>query len=780
MPSSDSAPARDSNNTDTAAVLRSPGNTATDPAQGQTCREATCFQAEPALRPGMNPEPSPVTERRIASLLSKKAAPANDHYSWRTCRRGAPFGPYMRVCGNRVSWSGGLDDYSFHTLKNEARRCRAEFRPDTKEWEFPDADRLRRFLANEKVGKAQKGLTVIRDSSPPRFAVWVSACGTLAIGQPLAKSCAAVCVPGFWERTSGRDGVRSSYIVQTGDAPKFAALLTEPWALGAPVPVNVRVGASVAVVQMDPRNDPRHLLVAGILRLAGCGAQPVVVTLAKWVDAEPRIRAAGIPLEFGTNGGVVAPEQDCTRVPRWLQRVGGQTLNAHQRAAVEYLGRVGLGALLADEMGLGKTVSAIAFCESIACSRVVVVAPLSALEHWRTEISRWSAGGAVFEVRSGTINQIPTNTRWVLINYEQLIHRRGDRLERVRNVISESAYTVAAWSPDQLVIDEGHRAKNPKAGRSRGVAAIARNSKRVLLMTGTPVRNHPREVLSLLALLSPGALDELTRMAEEWKTVGSSTLVDIARSRLSTCMLRRTKAEVLKELPPVTTRCMQVDFEDSDETQALLREAYEKLYEMAGVDESKPLVRLTLFREALRLFGMAKAASPTVEAYVVQRHARGERTLVFAWHVDVVARFSARLEARGLRVACITGETSPGDRNAAVAAFQRGDCDAFVGTVGAAGESISLTRANSAAMLELTWVPAELEQASARGHRIGQNSSEYTVVYFYANTPADLVLLECIQRKLGYVGAILADESYVRVEEIVSSVVARLRNQNES
>ena len=445
----------------------------------------------------------------------------------------------------------------------------------------------------------------------------------------------------------------------------------------------------------------------------------------------------------------------------------------HQRAAVEFLAGQGGRGLLADDMGLGKTATAVAFASGVGAQRVVIVAPLTALPFWRGQIERWGTGGEILGIRTSSLDSIPVNIRWLLVTYESLVRRSrpGKAALNSSRRPSPTCLAIKSWSPDTLILDEAHRAKNHDSRRTKSVSMLAEATPRVVLLTGTPVRNRPAEVLVLLSLLSAQSAAQIAAWGEQWARIPNDLLIEIAKTRLAVRMLRRTKQDALPDLPQLRHLWRPLPWAVTSATTALLREIDCELNSAAYATSEGE--KHGAFARAVRKLGLAKAQSPALLEFLVQRQEKGLGTLLFARHLDVVAALDQRLRAAGIRTVVLTGKTPQAERAQLVAAFQSGGADVFIGTIGAAGESLTLTRADIAVFCELEWVPAALAQAAARGHRVGQKAPTYSAVYFHAPHAIDEVLMETNAQKLGYVGAILEDDAAIGLKEIIERVLRK-------
>jgi SWI/SNF-related matrix-associated actin-dependent regulator 1 of chromatin subfamily A len=461
---------------------------------------------------------------------------------------------------------------------------------------------------------------------------------------------------------------------------------------------------------------------------------------------------------------------------------------------------------LCDEPGLGKTLQALALALSLGVLRLIVVCPAGARQVWQQEISRWLPAWAphVYLVEPGALarehaDALDRPQVIVLIAYDTLA-----ALSRNRRNAWATALTQRSW--DMLIVDEAQYLKNAShrtlavygpRGSDDGIQSAC---ERVLLLTGTLTPNHCGELYQHLRALWPqtlvvprpapvayarrppapparqtlptigSSLPEPTRMLtqaefEERVTDCRDTLWgrQIVRSknqqwlreRLGPVILRRTKAQVLPELPALITQDIPLAAPDhSDIDQALWRSGvlfWDRTKHLGDTQFVAELHRhamengvsgsITTLRREL---GLLKAA-PAAE-WIAERLSCGtQKMLVFGWHIDVLARLHALLAP--FDPVLVNGSTAPAARADAVRRFQEQPrVRVFVGQMLAAGTAITLTAASEVAIVEPSWVPGENKQAIDRAHRLGQRDSVLASFLFIPGT-LDARIMGVFRRK---------------------------------
>ena len=440
-------------------------------------------------------------------------------------------------------------------------------------------------------------------------------------------------------------------------------------------------------------------------------------------------------------------------------RLGGE-LKPFQRAGVAYALEA-RRTFLADEQGLGKTVQALAALEADDAYPAIVVCPASLKLNWLRETEHWLPHRSATVVSgTGTVADAADIT---IINYE-IVHAHRTRLQLRR--------------PKALVLDESHYVKNPRAKRTQAVRRLAESLKPEALrlaLTGTPVMNHPDELIAQLRVI--GRLEDFgsgARFARRFQGAGAEERIHWHLRRR--CFVRRLKVDVLPQLPAKTQVVVPVALENQAEYKRAQADVVAWLREQPlDLSELESKVAAALRAERLAQLNVLKRLA-----------ARGKTGPALAWIDDFLASdeplvvFCGVREVQDLLVERfpdalhVLGSDSATQRDAAVRAFQEPDgpqlivCATRVG-----GQGITLTRASNVAFLDLEWTPAMHDQAEDRCHRIGQHDA-VTAWYLLAADTIDETMIELIARKRGIVGAVTDGRRDVS-EALVQSVVRELR-----
>lgn len=441
----------------------------------------------------------------------------------------------------------------------------------------------------------------------------------------------------------------------------------------------------------------------------------------------------------------------------------GLSYMGFQKAGIAYAS-CRSGTLIADEMGLGKTIQALGLVNyDRSIESVLVICPASLKLNWEREAKKW----LVRDMSVGVADSRSFPDRdFVIINYDIL-----DRhISSIRN---------RRW--DLVVLDEAHYIKNPEAKRTKLVLGekrwdAARESWQVvqppiparirLALTGTPILNRPQEMWSMVewcmmdvpAWRRPEHFRSRTRFWARyagyrqgrygWEFSGPQNLQELQREARLHFMIRRTKNQVLEDLPPKRRQVIEISSEGYERVLQREREAFERQHQMlAEAEEAMILAKVAgdeqAYHDAVRQ--LREAYSVSFEEMSRVRHEVGlatveaaesllsdvieslDKVVVFAHHHDVIDRvMEIASEVCGSKNAAVklVGGMSASAKQDAVDRFQSDpEVKVFVGSITAAGVGINLTAASHVIFVELDWVPANISQAEDRCHRIGQKDS---------------------------------------------------------
>ena len=512
----------------------------------------------------------------------------------------------------------------------------------------------------------------------------------------------------------------------------------------------------------------------------GLGVDAGIIEFATRIEHEMR-DAIEMSRSTSVEGGLVIPTINGTRLS--YQEAGVAYAAAHRRC------------FIADEMGLGKTIQAIASLEHIKNSYpAVVVCPPNLVLNWAHEYSKWLPRRKVVTVTNRS--DFPEEDYEILIiGYSNIMHWE-------KKLLKHRSY----------VFDESHYAKTPTAQRTRSSIKMARSCPSdgtVLCLTGTPITNRPAEYASQLDILGKlsffGGLFGFYRRYcaaykdrwGQWVLSGNSHLDELNEILRSSCYIRRTKDQVLTELPPVRHSFVYVELSkaefakykkaENDVAQYLVERAKEIAVELGESPRSAAVIARIKAESNIHLVKLsvlrrlaAEAKIEIAQEFIAAKTESGEKVVVAAHHrsiVDVLAKQNGDLR--------IQGGMSVEDVEEAKHRFQNEPAEqapAIILSIQAAKTGHTLTAAQDVLFVELPWTPADVDQTYSRCHRIGQKGS-VMVTYLIARHTIDEQMSELIRSKRDVVNQATdgaSDLSETQEEQLVLDLLLRGLDLNDS
>lgn len=398
-------------------------------------------------------------------------------------------------------------------------------------------------------------------------------------------------------------------------------------------------------------------------------------------------------------------------------------LRPYQEEGFRWMARLhywNAGACLADDMGLGKTIQTIAMMLEVADKGPsLVVCPASVLPNWGGELRKFAPALNVVTLKAGGNREEIFNSLQpfdVLVITYGLLHTESSR--------------VASRQWAMAVLDEAHAIKNANAKSSKSAMNIQADFK--LALTGTPVQNHLGELWNLFNFCNPGLLGTLQQFTSRFVNNDSPAQRSRLKKLIAPFILRRTKNNVLEELPSKTEITYRVT-PGSEETafyEALRMEAVSNIENNsgnAGQQHIQALAEITKLRLACCNAKLVNDAldlpSAKLEAFleiVKELMSGNHRALVFSQFVRHLSIVRAELDKLGITYQYLDGSLTLPERETAVKEFQAGKSDLFLISLKAGGLGLNLTSADYVLHLDPWWNPAIEDQASDRSHRIGQ------------------------------------------------------------
>lgn len=399
---------------------------------------------------------------------------------------------------------------------------------------------------------------------------------------------------------------------------------------------------------------------------------------------------------------------------------------------------------------------------------MLIVAPLSILSVWEAEFAQFAAFDYALAVLTGDGAK----------KADTLRHMNGTALQ-VAVVNYESAWRMeqelAAWGPDLIVCDEGHKIKTHNISASKAMHRLGAKAGYRLLLTGTLITNKAIDVFSPYKFLNPTIFGtsfyafrsryfDMVGYGNHTPVLKKSMEAELS-ARLHSIAYRAAKADCL-DLPETTDVVRQVELEPAARKiyRSLVKESFA---ELASGEVTAPNVLTRLLRlsqltggflgsdENAAVQQISSAKLSAMEDILESAVAEGQKLVIIARFLPEIRAICKELDGRGLRYACITGEVQ--DRAAQVVQFQNDpDVPVFVGQIATAGLGLTLTAASTMVFYSLDYSMSNYEQAKARIHRVGQRNP-CTYIHLIAKGTVDEKVLTALRNKADLAKALVDD-----------------------
>ncbi len=526
-----------------------------------------------------------------------------------------------------------------------------------------------------------------------------------------------------------------------GDDQRVALSIDERHMLPVPVP---RLRAWLGPLFEFARDHGNHHELPRLSRLNAAALVDLEQLPSHWLGGE-KLRELGRRLSNFSGIAEALPAPGFTATLRSYQQLGLNWL--------QFLRSYGLAGILADDMGLGKTVQTLAHLHlEKAAGRAdrpsLVVLPTSLIANWRSEAQQFTPGLKMLTLHGperSTLFAEMANADVILTTYPLLV--------RDQEALLAQEYHL-------LVLDEAQFVKNPKAQSHRVARQL--KARHRLSLTGTPLENHLGELWAQYNFLLPGLLGDVRRFAVNFRSpiekYGDNERRQQLAERVRPFLLRRTKEQVLTELPPKTEIIRWVELGGGQrDLYESLRLAFDKklrqVLAVRGVAQSQIMILDALLKlrqtccdpRLVKLPGATPAPKAPESAKLElllemldELLDEGRSILLFSQFTSMLALIEEELERRGIAYVKLTGQTK--QREIPINRFQRGEVKLFLISLKAGGTGLNLTAADTVIHYDPWWNPAVEEQATARAHRIGQDKPVFVYKLMTQGTVEEKIL----------------------------------------
>ena len=473
---------------------------------------------------------------------------------------------------------------------------------------------------------------------------------------------------------------------------------------------------------------------------------------------------------------------------------GRKLLRSYQLESLNWLISAwyeGRNVILADEMGLGKTIQSMAFLNHLGTFEGVrgpflVIAPLSTLEHWKRTAEEWTNMNSILYYDTNSIDGRASCRayEWFYID----ISTKGSILQTAElykfqvvitsfEVFLQDLNNVFINIPIQfIVVDEAHRLKNQNAKILTSLKRLP--CKRILLLTGTPIQNNTEELWSLLNYIEPDKFYSLQVFMSEFGDLSNVDQLEKLHRVLRPYLLRRRKEEVESSIPPLQETIIDI------EMTTLQKTIYKALYDknkslltkgitMSNFNTSLNNLEMQLrkacnhpflikeieaeltkdcktFEEREQKMIECSGKMILLDKLLPKMRNEGKKVLIFSQFTQMLLLLEDYLRFRGYKFEKIDGGIKAKERQNAIDRFNDPSKkrDVFLLSTKAGGLGINLTSANCVVIYDSDWNPQNDVQATARAHRIGQQSEVQCYRLVTAKT-YEATMFERASKKLG-------------------------------
>lgn len=435
-----------------------------------------------------------------------------------------------------------------------------------------------------------------------------------------------------------------------------------------------------------------------------------------------------------------------------------------------------------DQPGLGKTTQAIATAIGAECKCILVICPASLKINWQRE---WEI---VAGMKAMILNDAVKATwhkyysagiyKVFIVNYESLkkffVHKintpSGGRL-----TLKHIEFKKEIDLFDCVIIDELHRCKDGSTQQAKFVMGLTRGKEYVFGLTGTPVVNKPKDLVSQLYIIN-----QLQAIVPSYKFfmdrycggngMGAFNLKELNYKMATTCFFQRQKKDVLKELPDKMRSIVLCDITTRKEYNDAMQDLSDYLKEYRNATDAQ--VERSMRGEIMVRIGVCKNISARgklneVFEYIDEITESGEKVVVFIHQKEIALKILERYP----QAVSVRGDDNQEQRQNAIDSFQnKPSTNVIVCSIKAAGVGITLTASSRVAFVELPWHPADCDQCEDRCHRIGQKDS-VQVTYFLGNETIDQHIYDIIEKK-----RLVANEVTGTEDSVQREIIDKIKN----
>ncbi|HBH22519.1 MAG TPA: hypothetical protein DDY13_03765 [Cytophagales bacterium] len=447
-------------------------------------------------------------------------------------------------------------------------------------------------------------------------------------------------------------------------------------------------------------------------------------------------------------------------------------LRHYQKEGVNWLNflhQFGWGGILADDMGLGKTLQILTFL-SIRKSKTpsLIVVPTTLMFNWENEIEKFCPSLPAYFHYGPNRGQ------------NKKVFKGNDVIITTYGMVANDIEWLKEITFNYVIIDESQAIKNPQSLRFKSVCLLKAKNK--IAMTGTPIENNTFDLYAQMHFVNPGLLGNMKSFKDQFSQPidrdGNGQVAGELRKMISPFLIRRTKEQVAKELPPKTE---DVLFCTMEKEQRQVYDAFRNKYrnmlmgkiEEDGLEKSKiyvieGLMKLRQICDSPELLsGDEDYGSVSIKVEELLRNIEEKtgkhKIVVFSQFVSMLKIIQKALDHDGVLYEYLDGKSTKKARKQSVERFQEDEnCRVFLISLKAGGTGLNLTAADYVFLVDPWWNPAVEEQAIDRTYRIGQDKKVFAYRMICKDTIEEKILNYQEKKKAIAADIIQAEESFVK------------------
>jgi SNF2 family DNA or RNA helicase len=439
-------------------------------------------------------------------------------------------------------------------------------------------------------------------------------------------------------------------------------------------------------------------------------------------------------------------------------------LRDYQARAVDlYIQRKRL--LVADDVGMGKTPLAVASFTDKTLLPALVVTQTHLGSQWVDQIKKFIPGARVFLTRNRSLNEFPLEDHDVYVTtYSRFIGWRW-ALEGARfsDDPEKDAMSMALSNGffKSIVFDEMQELRRPSAEKYSVATLLVAKATHTLGLTATPIYNYADEIFHVLDLVEPGVLGSYEEFQREWcsydvyksRSLVKDTAALKAFLREKNVLIRRTRKDVQRELPPVQKQIIEVDYDEEAMEQAIQSSADLAARVLTGTSKER-------FSASGQLDNMIRSETGVAKAKQVATFVRGllecgEKVLLVAWHRPVYEIYNREL--KDFKPVMYTGTENAVEKEKSRQAFVKGDSQVMLMSLWSGSGLDGLQEVCDIIVFgELDYSPGRMAQCIGRLARDGVRKS--VVAYFLiANGGSDPIMVDILGLKAAQADGLMGD-----------------------